>query len=174
MAEFTGLWVPAALLKDDRLSLPEKVVLAYMLSFEEFFASDGHIAAQVGMNRRTVERIICTLRTKGFVVGARGTRKPKYSPPATTQKCVIDKAPCTHPCVVGVRKNEYIDKRVEKRTEEIKVQKEDDDSWEFFDDLPSLHSASSLHQQNPQKERPSNPSDERQAMNQIRSLLNLK
>jgi hypothetical protein len=93
---FKGVWIPKSILKMADLNLSEKLVLAHMVGYKDFFARDSTVAANLGMNLRTVERVIASLRRKGHIKGKWRTRKP------TTHKCVINYAnlssPTTHKC----------------------------------------------------------------------------
>jgi len=68
--KFTGVWLPAAVLQDNTLTWTEKILIGYTMSFpNRCFASDEHMAATLGMARKTVANMLSNLRRKGYLVG---------------------------------------------------------------------------------------------------------
>ena len=81
-AEFTGVWIDVALLGDARLTLSEKLLLAFTQTFRgKCFASDEHMANMLGISRKTVANCLSSLRKKGIITGRdfpkTGTRLPE-------------------------------------------------------------------------------------------------
>lgn len=101
-----GVWISKEILAMKDLSIGEKLVLAHMTTFPDFFARDSTLAANLHMNQRTVERLIAGLRAKGHIKGKWRTRKP------TTQKCVVNYAktssPTTRKCVDNIKENNKV------------------------------------------------------------------
>lgn len=80
-----GLWIPLDLLQRQDLSHAERIVAAFVGSFDKgFFGSNEYIAGCLGMNLRSVERLIVSLKKKGFNARIR-LRNTAYK---TTQSCV--------------------------------------------------------------------------------------
>jgi len=72
-----GLWIPLDLLRRGDLSHAERIVAAFVSSFDRgFYGSNEYIAQSLGMNLRSVERLIVSLKKKGF-----------YARKSTTQFC---------------------------------------------------------------------------------------
>ena len=68
--QFTGIWMPMAILNDDRLTLAEKVLLAYTGSFPgRCFASDEHMGKMLGKSPKTIANMLSILRKKGLFSG---------------------------------------------------------------------------------------------------------
>lgn len=68
--EFTGIWMPASVLHDDRLTLAEKLLVAYTGSFPgRCFASDAHMAKMLGKSPKTITNMLSILRKKGIFSG---------------------------------------------------------------------------------------------------------
>jgi hypothetical protein len=93
--EFQGVWIPKEICAIEGLTPAEKLVLGHMLGFQSFFAGDGHMSAKLGINRRTFERIVCSLRFKGYVKGRWGDRQP------TTLGSVLDYARMSSQTTLG-------------------------------------------------------------------------
>lgn len=75
--KFTGIWFSKELLSDKRFSWVEKSVIAYHHSFGEgkrCFASDQHIANQLGIAKKSVSNAHSSIRKK---TGIHGREFPK-------------------------------------------------------------------------------------------------
>jgi hypothetical protein len=67
---FLGVWIPAALWLDERLSWMEKLMLceiASLDSIDECFASNSHFAKMFHLSRQRVSQIILGLQEKGDI-----------------------------------------------------------------------------------------------------------
>jgi hypothetical protein len=65
---FKGLWIPAELLVRDDLSHSEMLVAAFVYSFKRgFVGSNACIATTLNLEKRTVDRVIACLGSKGVV-----------------------------------------------------------------------------------------------------------
>lgn len=70
MSQFEGTWIPADLCKRKDLIPTEKLILGYCASFpNRCFASDAHIAAQLGLTQKTVSNTLSKLRARGILNG---------------------------------------------------------------------------------------------------------
>lgn len=70
MSQFKGAWIPAELCRRKDLIPTEKLILGYCASFpNRCFASDAHIAAELGMTEKTVSNTLSRLRSKGLLTG---------------------------------------------------------------------------------------------------------
>ena len=68
--KFKGVWLPVALLNDDRLTLSEKLLIGFTQSFNDrCFASDEHMANMLGISQKTVANCLSSLRKKGVIAG---------------------------------------------------------------------------------------------------------
>ena len=59
---FKGVWMDAAIVRDRRLRPSERLVLAFMVGFPDFYASDAHIAASLCVSKKTVANALTKLR----------------------------------------------------------------------------------------------------------------
>jgi len=137
MAAFKGVWIAAALFKDKRLTDKDRLLYSYMTSFPsgDFFASDSHIAETLGWPHKTVRNVMSRLRKLGYVEGRKPMSRQRDNDTPQMSRYRDKSCPASG----------TIDKRVEKRTEEIKVNTKlnlkgkvvDDDFEPFFDDPPA-------------------------------------
>jgi hypothetical protein len=80
-----GLWIPLELLQRQDISHAERIVAAFVGSFDKgFFGSNEYIAGCLGMNLRSVERLMVSLKKKGFKTRIRLRNNANE----TTQSCV--------------------------------------------------------------------------------------
>ena len=90
--EYTGVWIPKAVMESDDLSPIDKLVYGEIACFEECYASNEWLAKRIGRSASTASRSINTLVELGFVeqCGFNGrfrlVRVSKNSKP--TQKCL--------------------------------------------------------------------------------------
>ena len=73
---FKGVWMDAAIVRDRRLRPSERLVLAFMVGFPDFYASDAHIAATLHLTPKTVANAIQGLRKHGLIEGTHTNRQP--------------------------------------------------------------------------------------------------
>lgn len=71
---FKGVFIPALILRDPRLSAKEKILLAYVKGLPRFFASNGHLAETLGWPKKTVANLLTSLKVK---TGLKRERFPK-------------------------------------------------------------------------------------------------
>jgi len=67
-----GLWIPDPVLKDDKLTMVEKVVYSTLLSLsnnenKECFASNNYLSKTVELTNRRVQQILSSLKDKGYI-----------------------------------------------------------------------------------------------------------
>ncbi len=71
MQKLKGLWIPAEILLNEKLSDKEKIILAIILYLSEetksCFASNKYIASIVNVTANRVSKIISSLKNKGYV-----------------------------------------------------------------------------------------------------------
>ena len=68
--DFKGIWVDASLISDTRLTLSEKLLLAFTRSFKKrCYAGDAHIAKRLGISPKTVANCLTSLRKRGIIKG---------------------------------------------------------------------------------------------------------
>jgi len=90
--EYTGVWIPKAVMECDDLSPVDKLVYGEIACFEECYASNEWLAKRIGRSASTASRSINTLIELGFVeqCGFNGrfrlVRVSKNCKP--TQKCL--------------------------------------------------------------------------------------
>lgn len=101
--EFTGAWVAKSILASKDLTATDKLLLGYMLSFGEFFASNAHVAMRLGVGESTVANAMVRLRRKGYIKGR--------TPLTATSKPTLPET------VSGVTGISNIEKSVEKSLE---------------------------------------------------------
>jgi DnaD/phage-associated family protein len=68
---FKGIWIPAEIWLDDKLTVMEKVLYAEIDSFcskgRECFCSNAHFAKVLQVSERQVRRLLCSLEEKGVI-----------------------------------------------------------------------------------------------------------
>lgn len=65
---FTGVWIPAAVFLDKKLTFAERCLLGYMGSFKgRFFASNRHVAEMLGTRPQVVANMMVKLRKAGYL-----------------------------------------------------------------------------------------------------------
>lgn len=68
---FEGIWIPASVWEDDRLSATEKILLAEINSFTRrgaaFYKTNGTIAVELKVSMSTVKRAIAVLTDCGYL-----------------------------------------------------------------------------------------------------------
>jgi DnaD/phage-associated family protein len=68
---FKGIWIPAEIWLDEKLTVTEKVLYAEIDSFcskgRECFCSNAHFAKVLQVSERQVRRLLCSLEEKGFI-----------------------------------------------------------------------------------------------------------
>lgn len=68
---FKGIWIPAEIWLDDKLTIMEKVLYAEIDSFcskgRECFCSNAHFAKVLQVSERQVRRLLCSLEEKGVI-----------------------------------------------------------------------------------------------------------
>ena len=70
-----GLWIPYDLLARDDLSHAERLVAAFIASFNcGFMGGNEYIATKLHLEKRTVDRVVASLGKKGVVVWVANTR----------------------------------------------------------------------------------------------------
>lgn len=70
-----GLWIPYDLLARDDLSHAERLVAAFIASFNRgFTGGNEYIATKLHLEKRTVDRVIASLGNKGVVLWVANAR----------------------------------------------------------------------------------------------------
>lgn len=67
-----GLWIPDPVLKDDKLTMVEKVVYSMLLSLSnnednECFASNSYLSKTMKITSRRIQQILSSLKNKGYI-----------------------------------------------------------------------------------------------------------
>lgn len=68
--DFKGVWIPKEIWLDRNLSGTEKMLFAAIDSLAEngeCFATNEHLARFLGLSRRTISKLISSLKDKGYV-----------------------------------------------------------------------------------------------------------
>ena len=70
---FRGVWIPAEIWLDDKLTVMEKVLYAEIDSFcskgRECFANNAHFAKMLQVSERQIQRLLVSLEEKGVIQG---------------------------------------------------------------------------------------------------------
>ena len=71
MQKIKGLWIPAEILLDEKLTDKEKVILSMILYLSDetgsCFASNGYLASIVNVTANRVSKIISSLKEKQYI-----------------------------------------------------------------------------------------------------------
>lgn len=65
--EYTGVWIPAEVMEDDRLSATDKMVYGEIASFRQCYASNAWLAKRIGKSEDTASRSVAKLTKLGYV-----------------------------------------------------------------------------------------------------------
>ena len=65
--EFTGIWIPKAVLEDDRLTWTERAIFAEISCYPECFMSNGFMAQRIGVSTRWIQQAIAKLKALGYI-----------------------------------------------------------------------------------------------------------
>lgn len=67
MGEYTGTWIPKAVMEDENLKPVDKILYAEIASFIDCFASNKFLAERVGLSERGVQDAIKRLRDLDYI-----------------------------------------------------------------------------------------------------------
>ncbi len=66
--EYTGTWIPAAIMEDEDLTIAERMLYAEIASYKKCFASNAFFAERLKLTERSIQRYKKRLVVKGYIV----------------------------------------------------------------------------------------------------------
>lgn len=76
--EFTGVWIPRAIVEDTDLTWLQRAIYAEISCYKECFATNRHISKVTGCSERYVSEAIQLLKEKGYIVQTRFDGRKRY------------------------------------------------------------------------------------------------